>query len=366
MARSTGRFRSAALRAVLSLGMSSAVRAGATALGRDPGGMVGSAAARSPSTPALPSTSAGAAPPGAAVTGENRIDSVALDEALAEAGVEVPDGASVYAALVVKTPKGLDYERFEAGGGAVADNLWPASSIKVLAAEGALEYLADLGFTGAATVTMGDDTFTVADLYEAAITDSSNEAYDTLVQIAGVDWLNTHFLTAENGFPDTVIQRSYTGFGVRSSPEMTISENGRQVTVPARESTGTYDCPDDGNCSNLVAMTDSVARVVLHGELDPADRLNIAPADITGLQDALRDAEGFIEPAVDRVLGPDVEVYNKPGYVPGDSCVDVAVLDDPATSQQYLLGVATPDDGPTCPAVVHLATATLDFLESAG
>ncbi len=42
------------------------------------------------------------------------------------------------------------------------------------------------------TITMAGESFTVADVYHAAISESSNEAYDTLVRIAGLDWLNTN------------------------------------------------------------------------------------------------------------------------------------------------------------------------------
>ena len=112
-------------------------------------------------------------------------------------------------------------------------------------------------------------------------------------------------------------------------------------------------------------MTDSVRRVVLDARLEAEERLVRGEADVARLQESLLDAEGFVEPAVEHVLGAGVDVYNKPGYVPGDACVDVALLDDPAASQQYLIGVATPDDGFTCPALVEVATATLAFLRSA-
>lgn len=304
------------------------------------------------------------APPVAVTTPDRTLDDVQLSASLRDAGVDVPEGSSVYAAVVVETADGLLFEEFEAGDGALADDLWPASSIKLLAAEGALVYLAEMGFSGAATITMAGETFTVADVYDAAITESSNEAYDTLLRIAGVDWLNTNFLTAENGFPRTVIQRSYSGLGVRSTPAMTIAENGRRVTVPARESTGTYDCANEGNCSNLLEMTESVRRVTVDAEFETNEQLAMSDADVAGLQVALLDAEGFVEPAVEQVFGAGAEVYNKPGYVPGDSCVDVALVGDPATSLQYLIGVATPEDGATCPSLVELATASLEFLQS--
>ena len=79
-----------------------------------------------------------------------------------------------------------------------------------------------------------------------------------LVQVAGIDRLNTAFLSPLNGFPDTVVQRSYSGIDIRSSPAMTISEGNRSRFVPERTSATDYDCPDDGNCSNLAELTHSV------------------------------------------------------------------------------------------------------------
>jgi hypothetical protein len=308
------------------------------------------------SAPAVPAPAVAAVDPAAA----EAVDGATLEAALAEAGVELPDGASVYAVLIDDTGAGTAYE---AGEGAEYDGFWPASSVKLLAAVGALEYLSDLGFTGAARISMDGETFTVADVYTEAIADSSNEAYDQLVRIAGVDWLNERFLTAANGFADTVIQRSYTGWGVEVSPAMTVVEDGRRVTVPAREATGTYGCDDDGNCSTLLDMAESVRRVTLHAELPAEERFDIAAADVAGLNDALLAAEGFVEPAVSEVLGEETLVYNKPGYVPGDECVDVALLSDEATGQRYLLAVETPEDGRLCPGLVRIAAATLEFLE---
>ena len=304
-----------------------------------------------------------AAVPPPAVAAIEPVDSATLGDALAEVGVDLPRGSSVYAVRLEADGTGTAYE---AGEGAEYGDFWPASSVKLLAAVGALEYLSDLGFTGDARITMERETFTVADVYEAAIADSSNEAYDTLVRIAGVDWLNEEFLTLANGFGHTVIQRSYSGWGV-DSPAMTIQEDGRQVTIPARPVTGTYGCQeDDGNCSTLLELTESVRRVTLDAELPQAERFDIAAADLAGLTDALLAAEGFVEPAVSEVLGDETLVYNKPGYVPGDECVDVALLTDEAAGMRYLLAVETPEDGWLCPALVEVAAATLQFLKHAG
>ncbi|HVF14494.1 MAG TPA: serine hydrolase [Acidimicrobiales bacterium] len=283
-------------------------------------------------------------------------DAVTLSQALAAVGVGLPDGTSVYASTSSDT--------YEAGGGALGSDFWPASSVKVLAAIGALEYLHGLGFSGAATVTMGDETFVVADVYRAAITESDNAAYDRLVRIAGLDWLNTVFLTAANGFPESVIQRAYSGMGVWWSPTMTITEGARSRVMPERQAGGTYACPDDGNCSNLLELTDSVRRVVLDAEIPDAERFDLAPSDVAALTDALLDAESFVGPAATRALGHDAVVFAKPGYVPGNACVDAAVIVDTDTGRRYVLGVTTPDDGSTCPDLVEIAAATLDFLQA--
>jgi len=105
-------------------------------------------------------------------------------------------------------------------------------------------------------------------------------------------WLNTEFLTSANGFPTTVIQRSCTGEGVDLSPAMTIVEDGRRVTVPARRSagSGSYGCPDDGNCATLLELTESVAGATLDAE----DQFGIAETDVVGLRDALLASEGFV------------------------------------------------------------------------
>ena len=207
------------------------------------------------------------------------VDDATLEAALADAGVDLPAGSSVYAVRIDEAGAGTAYE---AGEGAGYAGFWPASSVKLLAAVGALEYLSGLGFTGEARITMDGETFTVADVYEEAIADSSNEAYDQLVRIAGVDWLNDQFLTAANGFGDTVIQRSFTGWGVDVSPAMTVVEDGRRLTVPARRASGSYGCGGDGNCSTLLDLTESVRRVTLDAELPEHERFDIAPADVAG------------------------------------------------------------------------------------
>lgn len=280
-------------------------------------------------------------------------------------GIDLPEGSNVYAAVSRPDPEGLGLEEYEAGGGATATAFWPASSVKPLAAVGALEFLGGYGFTGAATVSIDGEegAWTVEDLYGGAITDSSNDAYDLLVQIAGVDWLNTTFLTPDHGFHQTVIQRSYVNGGGLPSPPMTISEGGRSVDLPKRDAGGNPAVPDDGNRSDLGELAQSVARVVLHEQLPPERRFPIGGADAMALRYALLAADGFLAPGIHDALGHAL-VYSKPGYVVGDDCVDVAYVQEPGSDTGYLLGVSTPDDKQDCATLVGIAEASMVFVRS--
>jgi len=286
-----------------------------------------------------------------------------LDATLAAAGMPIPPGAHVYAAKIGRSVRGPSYDDYVAGGGALAMDFWPASSIKLLVALGALEYVGKLGYTGAATVTFAGsaETTTIRALYDAAIRESSNAAYDRLVEIAGVDWLNRDFLSPSRGFPATVIQRSYTGGGdLLSSPAMTLAEGSRRATVPARSSGIVRECPD-GNCSNLFEMSESVRRVVLHDEIPVGERFPIARADVAGLAEALLGAEGWFEPVITRVLGPGVRIYSKPGDAPGRDCMDVTLIEARA-GQRFLLSATVPAEQGFCDALVNLAAAVLRIL----
>jgi len=285
---------------------------------------------------------------------------------LADHGYELPAGVSVYAAEVISAP-GVDVRvrEYEGGAGAFDTSFWPASSVKVLVAIGALDFVRTLGFSGAATIESEDGwTESVRDLAGAAIEDSSNEAYDMLVQVAGLDWLNTTFLSPANGFPKTVIQRSYSGIDIHSSPAMTISEDGRALVVPARTSTAEYECADGGNCSDLYELARSVEQVVLDGELPADQRLHLDPQDVRALTSDLQATETFIEPGVKRALGNGAVVYGKPGWVSGLDCVDVGAIDDLTTGRTFLLSLTSPDAGPGCDALPDVAEQVLRALDA--
>ena len=326
----------------------------------------GRAAAGTPAPAVGGSVTAASAPPVTAPAAlgnrANPLSSPAsLDAALSAAGYRLPPGAGVYAAKVTKEAGGVAYEDFQGGIGALGTNFWPASSIKVLAAVGALEFVGQQGFTGAATVAFGKGApRTIRSIYDAAIRISDNAAYDALVEIAGVDYLNKEFLTPARGFPVTVIQRSYTvGGNLRTNPSLTLAEGTKKVVIPARTGKVDTDCAQ-GQCSNLYEMSESVRRLVLHSEIPQAERFRIASTDVIGLNNALLGAEGWFEPAVARVLGAGARIYGKPGQVPGRDCLDVTLIE--AQGQRYLLSATVPERQGGCPALVALAQATLQYL----
>jgi hypothetical protein len=290
---------------------------------------------------------------------------ISLDALLADAGYSMPKKANVYAVRVVEGPEGRVYEQYQAGGGALASDFWPASSIKVLAALGALDFARSLGYTGEATVTFDDGgpSRTLRSIYEPAIRDSSNYDYDLLVLIAGLDRLNHDFLTARNGFPATSITRSYAHTKFHESPAMILEEGDRRTYVPVRKAERDPECKP-GNCSNLFEMTESVRRIVLNDQLPAEQRFDLDRGDLVALSDALLAAEGFFNEAVTQALGPGARIWSKPGDAPGDECLDVAFVESRA-GKRFLVAASVPHSSGGCQALGRLARGVLEVLAAA-
>ncbi|MBN1769912.1 MAG: hypothetical protein JXB32_01525 [Deltaproteobacteria bacterium] len=275
------------------------------------------------------------------------IDRDTLPAAFRRAGYDLPAGAAVYAVRIVPGVEGPAYVLYQAGLGAFSRDFWPASTVKLLAALAALEYVRELGFTGAARVTFDPETAdSLRAIVDRSIRVSSNSDYDLTLLLAGVDRLNREFLTAARGFPTTVLQRSYMGLGVPDSPECTLEHGGRSVVVPARRARDDYGCLDGGNCASLFELTEALRRLVLHDELPAAERFDLDDGDRTALLDALcvADSSPFLDGAV-RVLGTPPRICHKTGSVGGRDFLDHALLEDPASGERWLLAASVPDQG---------------------
>lgn len=278
---------------------------------------------------------------------------------LVDAGLQLPEGANVLAARIFAGGDAPAYTFYQAGGGGFTDRFYPASSIKLLAALGALDFVRSLGFTGDALI---DGGYSLRETYDAALRWSSNEDYDELVRVAGVDRLNRRFLP-QNGYATTSIQEPYGGDEqVTDSPEMVLSEGTLETDVPERVGGYDYGC-GGGNCTTLFDMADALRRVVLDRELPAADRFDISPSDVAGLQDALAGADGFIAPGVAEALGPGARIFTKPGWVPGLDCVETALVVDSATGRRFLVALSAPDDG-SCDELATMARDVLRILDA--
>jgi hypothetical protein len=297
------------------------------------------------------------------------IDDWTLPEAFAESGYVLPPGTEVLAVRVVPGAEAPGYVFYEAGGGAFSDDFWPASTIKLLAAIGALERVKEMGFSSDAFVSFDSGYANpLSAIVERAIRVSSNEDYDRTVRIAGLARLNDEFLTPGRGFPFTAIQASYSGMGVTSSPGITLVEGARREHVPAYSGARRGRCPGAGNnCTTLFELFEGARRLLLDAEIPEHERFAIAPNDVELLRRSLCEATpSFFQPGVEHVLGPDAAVCHKPGWVPTADCLDHGMIVDRVTGDRVFLAAASPAEGRSdCPMLAPLAEEVLFALGDA-
>ncbi len=215
------------------------------------------------------------------------------------------------------------------------DDWWPASSIKLYAAIAALETTHEMGFSPRATLTYhyeSEEEATyrgrLAEIVRHAIVSSNNLAFDRLVELVGMDTINREFFTRDNGLGSTVFLRAYggrnrhpdTGHAInRHSPPITIEQGSRTRELPARDGTGEYACPDQGNCTTLRQLANAMYRVMLHEHLPARQRYDLGERELALLRRVLemprREHGQLLVEAVQTGFGEaPVRVYHKPGY----------------------------------------------------
>jgi hypothetical protein len=264
---------------------------------------------------------------------------------------------------VVAGSESPGYVFYEAGGGAFSDDFWPASTIKLLAAIGALERVNEMGFSNEVYVSFDSGYANpLSSIVERAIRVSSNEDYDRTVRIAGLTRLNDEFLTPGRGFPFTAIQASYSGMGVTSSPGITFAQEGRVEHVAGYSGAPRGRCPGSGtNCTTLFELFEGARRLLLDAEIPERERFAIAPDDVELLRRSLCTATpSFFEAGVERALGPGAAICHKPGWVPSRDCLDHGMIVDPVTGDRVFLAAATPAEGRSdCPMLAPIAEEVL-------
>lgn len=276
-------------------------------------------------------TAAGAAPP------EPTLDTETLPRLLAERGYAP---GPHFKALVVSIRTGADgaletrwYDY--RGTSADRDDWWPASTVKLYAAIAALERAESLGFGPKASVELryedGPVTTTLATLVERAITPSDNLAYDRLVEVAGVEWLNDRLFTRANGLARTILLRAYKGRvrdprsgrgTLRHSPAIRLAEGKREVVLPEHASEKQWDCiAKDGaeaNCTTLHDLAEAMRRVMLHERLPKGERFRLGAEGLAVLRAAMRGKRSRGMNVVDGLRGAfgerKVSFHSKPGY----------------------------------------------------
>jgi hypothetical protein len=301
-------------------------------------------------------------------------DRASLGAAFAAAGYSPPDGTFLLAARVVAGLGQPAFQYFSLGDSGIvfsAGKYWPASTVKLTAAVGALRTLGSYGLTGAAQVSFSDDdgsySGTVKNLYSAAIEVSDNVAYNRLMELAGFDTMNDTYLVAAESFPEMVLQRRYTHplptSDLRHSPAISYSESGKTGTIPARVGTGQHPtCPDEANCITLLELTEVLRRVVLDSELPAIDRFPLGVTDVANLQGSLLTAPTKLDPGASSALGHPVKVYNKTGDVPGDDRLDHGLIVDTVDGRRFLFAASMPYDTTSDTQMSELAKRTLQAL----
>lgn len=301
---------------------------------------------------------------------------VALPTATA---VESGGGTAVYVLRVVEGAEGPAYVPHEAGMGAFSMDYWPASVVKVLAAIAAAErLLIDYDFTGAAIVDYGlggeFDNQSLRAAYNPSISVSSNSGYSRTLQVAGGDWINERFFTAERGFPYTLLQRTYVAgntYSATALPQLTFSQDGRNEVEPARSVSilsPPAGCSTDGligrtqNCMSLYDMVEGLRRLVLDDEVMPFERFILDPSDISELTNTLcTPHSGDYMSSQATAIGGARRVCNKTGFVPGFHCLDHAYI-EANDGQRLFIAIASPYAQGCSGVLGPIARATFEAL----
>ena len=232
------------------------------------------------------------------------------------------------------------------------ENYWPASTVKLAACVMALLKMQEYGASSQAVVNYtnleGQFEGTVEKLCRDAIIPSNNASYNRLMEIAGFDEINDHYLPEVFHFPKMILQRRYVRHhpddSLRVSPEITFTEGDKTGTIPERRSSGKMreECPREANCTTLAELGEVVFRTVLHEELPKNRRLALPNNEIDRVREALKKAPSCIGNGVAAIMGKSAIVYNKGGKVIGDDRLEIAVVSSPDKKERYLIALSMP------------------------
>ncbi len=299
-----------------------------------------------------------------------------LGAAFDAAGYTPPPGTLVFAGTVVPglgQPAFVFHSMQEQGFIGSWGNFWPASTIKLLAAVGALHKLSEVSCDSGASISFSDDdgTYngTVTNLIDLAIRISDNVAYNRLMLIGGFEEINGSLLDAAFGMPTMVLQRRYTRpfpeSNLRTSPPMQYTQGTVSGTLPERLGTSTFpECPNEANCITLAELVEGLRRVVLHEEIPTSERFTLSPADLQVLHTALLAASTKFQPGIGNALPGPLRIYNKTGQVYDNDRLDHAFIVQENTGRIFFLAASMPYNTTNDGHMSLLAQQTLSALLS--
>lgn len=284
------------------------------------------------------------------------LDSTTLPRRLRRAGFVTPRAFKALVVEIQDDGEAIEYRAYDFNGTSLPrQDWWPASTVKIFAAVAALEKLHAAGFTPRAQLVFHyqDKPFetSVEELVRRALTPSHNPSFDRLVELVGFEELHDHFFDARHGLAGTVLLRSYGGRvrdkvtkrgSNRQSPAITIREGERTVELPQRHGQSERYCPNQGNCTSVLELAETMRRIMLHERLPEERRFALGQAEIDLLRSALSGVRkrglgvvnGLRKGFGDRPLA----VYHKPGYATGwfSDNVFIKALD---TGEQWMVGM---------------------------
>lgn len=215
---------------------------------------------------------------------------------------------------------------------------WPASSIKLWAALGAMMRLQTSQISADSTLFFADGAGWFQGPLRALFHPMGNVDYDRMLRIASVQLLNHSFRKRMN-LQHLFVQRGYGGTGrITSTPAIRYISKGQTGVLPAIRTARTTPCRS--NCTTLFELQDLLRRVFQHELLPKAERLPVSSVALQPLKHALQKKWKWIRPSSYRVLGSHVTVFNKAGSVPGHHLVDNAFIR--SGRGFYFLTLATP------------------------
>lgn len=252
-------------------------------------------------------------------------------------------------------------------------DFWPASTIKMYTATAALVLLNELNLSIDATATfyretngrwVEDITMSFRELIHRTFNCSSNETYTLLLRLAGLDWLNSEFLTPEKGFERTALMRDYVTADARpyaytlSEAQRIVINEGEQEFIREHRWSGrsyadergctTYNISGTGNCTSPRDMAEHLRRLILHEELPIEERFSIEPQALAWYRGAGperilnntagNDCGGPAYAGVLRVFSN--PVYHHKGGTVRSYRSTIQHLQDPATGIQYTAAIA--------------------------